>query len=52
MYKAALTSNQDSYQDKIYYGINETKFKQRYPNHVKCFRHEKHQSDTELSNEL
>ena len=52
MYKATLTSNQDSYQDKIYYGINETKFKQRYPNHVKCFRHEKHQSDTELSNEL
>ena len=37
---------------KIYYGITETKFKQRYANHIKSFRHEKHQSDTELSNEL
>ena len=52
MYKATLTSNQDNYQHKIYYGITETKFKQRYPNHIKSFRHEKHQSDTELSNEL
>ena len=29
-----------------------TKFKQRYANHTKSFRHEKHQRDTELSNEL
>ena len=52
MYKATLTSNQDNYQHKIYYGITETKLKQRYANHIKSFRHEKHQSDTELSNEL
>ena len=52
MYKATITSNQDNYHHKIYYGITETKFKQRYPNHIKSFRHEKHQSDTELSNEL
>ena len=52
MYKATLTSNQDNYQPKIYYGITETRFKQRYANHIKSFRHEKHQSDTELSNEL
>ena len=51
MYKATLTSNQDNYQHKIY-GITETKSKQRYANHIKSFRHEKHQSNTELSNEL
>ena len=52
IYEATLTSNQDNYQHKIYYGITKTKFKQRYANHIKSFRHEKHQSDTELSNEL
>ena len=40
------------YHHKIYYGITETKFEQRYANHIKSFRHEKHKSDTELSNEL
>ena len=52
MYKATLTSNQGNYQHKIYHGITETKFEQRYANHIKSFRHEKHQSDTELSNGL
>ena len=52
MYKASLTSNQETCQHKIYYSITETKFKQRYANYIKSFRHEKHQSDTELSNEL
>ena len=52
MYKATITSNQDNCHHKIYYGITETKFKQRYANHIKFFRHEKHQSDNELSNEL
>ena len=28
MYKATLTSNQDNYKHKIYYGITESKFKQ------------------------
>ena len=52
MYKASLTSNQENNQHKIYYSITETKFKQRYANYIKSLRHEKHQSDTELSNEL
>ena len=52
MYNATITSNQDNYHHKKYYGITETKFKQRYANHIKSFRHEKHQNDTELSNEL
>ena len=29
-----------------------SKFKQRYANYIKSFRHEKYQSDTELSHEL
>ena len=52
MYQATITSNQDNYHHKIYYGITETKFKQRYANHIKSFRPDKHQSNTELSNEL
>ena len=52
MYKATLTFNQDTDQHKINYGITKTKLKQRYANHIKSFRHDKHQSDTELSNEL
>ena len=52
VYKAPITSNQDNYHHKIYYGITKTKFKQQYANHIKSFRHEKNQSDTELSNEL
>ena len=51
MYKATITSNQNNYYHKIYYGITETKFKQGYANHIKFSQHEKHQRDTELSNE-
>ena len=50
MYKATLTSVQDTSKYKIYYGITETKFKQRNANHVKSLRHETYQSNTELSN--
>ena len=52
MFKATITSNQDNYHHKICYGITKTKFKKRYANNIKSLRHEKHQSDTEFSNEL
>ena len=52
MYKGTLTSSQDTYQHKIYYDITKTKFKQWYANHKKSFKYEKHQSNTELLNEL
>ena len=52
MYKATITYSQDNYQHKIYYGISETKFKQRYANHITSLRYENHQSDTELLNKL
>ena len=49
MYKATLTSNRDTHQHKIYYGITKTKFKQIRKPH-KILQALKHQS--ELSNEL
>ena len=50
--EATLTSNQDTYKHKIFYGITETKFKQRYTNHIKSFRHERYQSEIGFSNKL
>ena len=50
LYQADISS--ENFQTKIYYGISETKFKTRYSNHKKSFNHEKHKSDTQLSNEL
>ena len=41
MYKATIASNQDNCHHKIYYGITETIFKQRYANHIKSFWHNK-----------
>ena len=52
MFKATITPNQNKYHHKICHGITETKFNQRYANHIKSFRREKLESDTELSNEL
>ena len=51
MYKATLSSNQDTYQHKIYYHITETRFKQRYADHAKSFKHRAYQRNLEL-NEL
>ena len=48
-YKVPLTLNRDTYKHKIYYGITETKFKQRHAIRVKSLRHE---SDAEILNEL
>ena len=49
MYKATLTSNRDTHQHKIYYGITKTKFKQIRKPH-KILQALKHRS--ELLNEL
>ena len=49
-YQADISS--ENFQKKIYYGVSETKFKTRYSNHKKSFNHEKHENDTQLSNEL
>ena len=49
VYKATVTSANDS---KIYYGLTENTFKQRYNNHTQSIRHEKHEHSTELSSHL
>ena len=36
--------------EKIYYGLCETTFKERYQNHTSSFRHEKNRYETEHSN--
>ena len=51
IYKAKTTSNLRNYHEKIYFGTSKGTFKQRYGNHKKSFNHEKHRTDTELSNE-
>ena len=51
IYKAKTTSNLRNYHEKIYFGTSKSTFKQRYGNHKKSFNHEKHRTDTELSNE-
>ena len=36
--------------EKIYYGLCETAFEERYWNHTNSFRHENNRNETELSN--
>ena len=37
--------------DKVYFGVAEKSFKDRFYNHTKSFAHEEYANDTELSNE-
>ena len=38
--------------NKFYYGLTDTTFKERYNNHKKSFRHERYRYDSELSKYL
>ena len=49
VYQATVTNSNDD-AEKIYYGLCETTFKERYRNHTSSFRHEKNRNETELSN--
>ena len=49
VYQATVTNNNDD-AEKIYYGLCEATFKERYRNHTSSFRHEKNRNETELSN--
>ena len=51
IYKACITSSEENYENKIYYGTSETIFKKQYANHKKSFNHQQYKNDTELSNE-
>jgi len=52
VYKATVTSNCPTYKSKIYLGLCETTFKQRYSNHKRSFNIARYKNDTELSNEI
>ena len=52
VYKAKVTSNNQNDQEKGYFGLCETTFKKRFPNHKKSFNLKEYQNETELSNEI
>ena len=49
VYQATVTNSNHGV-EKIYYGLCETTFKERYQNRTSSFRHEKNRYETELSN--
>ena len=51
VYQGKITSSQPSYNEKVYFGVAEKSFKDRFYNHTKSFAHEAYANDTELSKE-
>ena len=51
-YTAELSSNLPNYGTKEYKGICSTEWKKRFANHQKSFRHERYETDSELSKEV
>ena len=49
VYQATAINNKDVV-EKIYYGLCETTFKERYRNHTNSFRHVTNRNERELSN--
>lgn len=52
IYQATISSNLESYNEKIYIGLCETTFKKRYANHKQSFNTHKYKNSTSLSNEF
>ena len=52
LYEGKLTSDLPNYGEKIYKGISEPPFKDRFGNHKKSFNHVNYKSDTSLSKEV
>ena len=52
VYKAKVTSSNQSYQEKVYFGSCEITFKKRFSNHKKSFDLNEYKNETELSNEI
>ena len=52
LYEATITTDLPNYGEKIYKGISEPPFKNRYGNHKKSFSHQKYKSETCLSTEI
>ena len=51
VYQGQINSSQPSYNEKVYFGVAEKSFKDRFYNHTKYFTHEDYANDTELSKE-
>ena len=47
VYKATV-SEQSTTSEKVYFGLTENSFKQRYNGYTQSFRHDKHRTNTEL----
>ena len=47
VYKADVTNDQTQEQ-KFYYGISDTRFKERHENHKKIFRYKEYSTETDL----
>ena len=52
VYKAKVTSSNQNYQEKVYFGSCETTFKKRFSNHKKSFNLNEYKNETKLSNEI
>ena len=52
VYEGTINCNKPNYKEKIYFGIAETSFKQRFSNHLKSFNIKKYRKETELSKEF
>ena len=50
--KAKVTSRNQNYQEKVYFGLCETTFKKRFSNHKKSFNLNKCKNETKLSKEI
>ena len=48
MYRADM-ANDSNYEEKFYFGLADTTFKERYRNHIRDFKHEKYENSTELA---
>ena len=48
VYRADVTNDQTQEQ-KFYYGISDTPFKERYENHKKSFRHKEYSTEADLA---
>ena len=52
VYKVKVTSSNQNYQEKVYFGSCETTFKKRFSNHKKSFNLNEYKNQKELSNEI
>ena len=51
VYHGKINSSEPNYNEKVYFGVAEKAFKDRFYNHTKSFTHEDYANDTELSKE-